>query len=75
MFDSPFEFCAVCRAYVLLDQTQRECAHEHACAPAARCPLQRYFTGIDFAAAGSAGTPGGPAQPGRSRPPPLPRRR
>ena len=48
MFDSPFEFCAVCRAYVLLDQTQRQCAHEHGCAPTAACPLQQYFTGIEF---------------------------
>ena len=67
MFDSPFEFCAVCRAYVLLDQTQRECAREHACAPAARCRLQRYFTGIEFGAGRSAGAAGSPAQPGRSR--------
>jgi len=48
MFDSPFEFCTVCRSYVLLDQTQRQCAHEHGCANAAPCPLQRYFTGIEF---------------------------
>ncbi len=48
MFDSPFEFCAVCRAYVLLDQTQRQCAHEHGCVLATSCPLQRYFTGIEF---------------------------
>jgi len=48
MFDSPFEFCTVCRAYVLLDQTQRQCAREHECAPASPCPLQRFFTGIEF---------------------------
>ena len=48
MFDSPFEFCAICKEYVLLDQTQRQCAHEHACAPGALCPLGRYFTGIEF---------------------------
>ena len=48
MFDSPFEFCAICGEYVLLDQTQRECAREHACAPATRCPLHRFFTGIEF---------------------------
>ena len=48
MFDSPFEFCSICRGYVLLDQTQRECAREHRCADAAACPLRRIFTGIDF---------------------------
>ena len=48
MFDSPFEFCAVCRAYVLLDQTQRQCAHEHGCAAVAACPLQPCFIGIEF---------------------------
>jgi len=31
MFDSPFEFCSVCRQYVLLDQTEPQCAREHAC--------------------------------------------
>jgi len=49
MFDSPFEYCPVCRQYVLLDQTHRECAHEHGCGSTAACPLQRLFTGIDFA--------------------------
>lgn len=48
MFDSPFEFCAACRDYVLLDQTPRQCAREHGCADPARCPLYRYFTGIEF---------------------------
>ena len=48
MFDSPFEFCAVCREYVLLDQTKRQCAREHRCAGVAKCPLQKYFTGIEF---------------------------
>ena len=48
MFDSPFEFCAVCREYVLLDQTKRQCAREHRCAGMAKCPLQKYFTGIEF---------------------------
>jgi hypothetical protein len=48
MFDSPFEFCTVCRQYVLLDQTHRQCAREHACNDASRCPLVRFFTGIEF---------------------------
>jgi hypothetical protein len=33
---------------VLLDETQRECAREHGCHPETPCPLQKYFTGIDF---------------------------
>lgn len=48
MLDSPFEFCTACRQYVLLDQTQRQCAREHGCAEPAKCPLRRYFTGIAF---------------------------
>jgi hypothetical protein len=48
MFDSPFEFCKVCRQYVLLDQTQRQCAREHACTDVTLCPLRQYFTGIEF---------------------------
>ena len=48
MFDSPFEFCKRCREYVLLDQTQRECAREHRCADGSECPLRRCFTGIEF---------------------------
>jgi len=48
MFDSPFEFCTVCRAYVLLDQTRRQCAREHDCAGATKCPLEKFFTGIEF---------------------------
>ena len=49
MFDSPFEFCPVCKAYVVLDQTLRECAREHQCHDVSKCPLQRFFTGIEFA--------------------------
>jgi hypothetical protein len=48
MFDSPFEFCEVCKQYVLLDQCKRECAQEHECEPG-KCPLERYFVGIDYA--------------------------
>jgi len=55
MFDSPFEFCSVCRQYVLLDQTQAQCAREHACGSKVACPLARYFAGVDFGAAGKAG--------------------
>lgn len=46
MFDSPFEYCAVCAGYVLLDQTQAQCAREHACAMP--CPLGQFFTGMEI---------------------------
>ena len=48
MFDSPIEPCPLCGEMVLLDQTQRECAKEHHCRKGTECPLQSYFTGIDF---------------------------
>ena len=48
MFDSPIDRCPVCAQMVLLDQTQVECAREHGCNTKMPCPLQRYFTGIDF---------------------------
>jgi len=54
MFDSPFEFCSVCRQYVLLDQTEPQCAREHRCNGNVVCPLARYFTGFDFGAAAQA---------------------
>ena len=72
MFDSPFEFCSVCRQYVLLDQTEPQCVREHACNGDVACPLARYFTGFDFAAAAQASghpSPRGdrksPGEPGR----------
>ena len=57
MFDSPFEYCPVCRAYVLLDQTQRQCAREHACQEPSKCALRRLFTGIEFRDGAPAGGP------------------
>jgi len=48
MFDSPIERCPVCRQMVVLDQTKRECAREHGCDTGIPCPLERYFSGIDF---------------------------
>lgn len=44
LIDSPFEVCPVCDEYVLLDQTQGQCAREHGCQNV-KCPLQRFFTG------------------------------
>lgn len=46
-FDSPLELCPVCNEYVLLDQTQGECAREHECGRR-DCPLAAAFTGHDF---------------------------
>ncbi len=48
MFDSPFDYCPVCKEAVLLDQTRRECAAEHHCDSQAACPLERCFSGYDF---------------------------
>lgn len=35
----------------VLDQTQVECARKHDCDSKTECPLQRFFTGLDFSAA------------------------
>ena len=51
MFDSPIDHCPVCGQMVLLDQTRIECAREHSCGTDTVCPLQQYFTGIDFSVA------------------------
>jgi len=67
MFDSPFEYCSVCRQYVLLDQTQPQCAHEHACSGTVACPLAKYFTGFAFGAAARASE----RPPHRMRKPPV----
>lgn len=47
LIDSPFEICPVCDQYVLLDQTQKECAREHRCKNV-QCPLQRFFVGREM---------------------------
>jgi len=51
MFDSPIETCPVCGQTVILDQTRVECAREHHCDSKTECPLQRFFTGLDFSTA------------------------
>ena len=48
MFDSPFDYCPVCRDFVLIDTTQRQCAQEHACPAKLTCPFGRFFTGMEF---------------------------
>ncbi len=63
MLDSPFEYCRICRDYVLLDQTRVECVREHGCAETPPCPLRAFFTGIDFGATKGKAR----AEPGRHR--------
>lgn len=45
-FDSPIGRCEVAKEMVLLDETQRECACEHNCAPGTDCPLEGCFTPV-----------------------------
>jgi hypothetical protein len=47
-FDSPIERCPVCQEYVLMDQTQKECAREHQCNMEEKCPLKSYFEGDKY---------------------------
>jgi hypothetical protein len=48
MFDSPMEHCPVCGHYVVLDQTQAECARRQDCASDTVCPLLNLFTEINL---------------------------
>jgi hypothetical protein len=48
MFDSPIDYCPVCKEMVLLDQTRCECATEHHCRKRVVCPLDTCFSGYDF---------------------------
>lgn len=43
--DSPICRCELMRVMVLTDQTQAQCAEEHACPQGQQCPLCRYFVG------------------------------
>lgn len=47
MFNSPLNYCPVCRQYVALDQSRRECAREHGCLPQQPCPLAHLFSVSD----------------------------
>ncbi len=53
MFNSPLEFCPVCKAYVALDRTRSECRAEHRCSAVA-CPLAKLFEAVASAAAREA---------------------
>jgi len=43
IFDSPIARCEAVREMVLTDETQAECAREHACPANRICPLCGYF--------------------------------
>lgn len=45
-FDAPISRCEAMRCMVITDQTQAQCAAEHACAKDLRCPLAGCFTGV-----------------------------
>lgn len=47
-FDAPISRCEAMREMVITDQTQAQCAHEHACSDRMSCPLASVFTGVDF---------------------------
>ncbi|MBR0566633.1 hypothetical protein J5J83_10955 [Azoarcus sp. L1K30] len=46
IFDSPIGRCEAVKEMVLLDETQTECAREHACPPGRACPLDGCFTPV-----------------------------
>jgi len=67
-FDSPLGRCTAIREMVLLDETQAECAREHACPPGQVCPLAGCFTTVSGrapheAAADAVGTGAAADQP------------
>jgi hypothetical protein len=42
MFNSPLQYCPICKQQVALDQTKDECAREQQC-KAENCPLSHLF--------------------------------
>jgi len=46
VFDSPLEWCGVCRQWVALDQSFAERARQHGC-ELESCPLARMLKGRD----------------------------
>jgi hypothetical protein len=42
MFNSPLQYCPICKQQVALDQTKYECAREQQC-KAENCPLSHLF--------------------------------
>jgi hypothetical protein len=45
-FDGPISRCEAAHAMVMTDQTQRQCALEHACPPGQACPLDGCFAAV-----------------------------
>ena len=48
MFEPPMERCPVCGEYVVLVQTQQECAGRQQCGKVDACPLKSTFATTDF---------------------------
>lgn len=46
IIDSPIGRCEAVKEMVLLDETQAECAHEHACPAGRQCPLDGCFYAV-----------------------------
>lgn len=46
ILDSPIGRCEEIREMVLLDETQMQCAAEHACPPGTECPLDGCFATV-----------------------------
>jgi hypothetical protein len=57
--DSPIARCEAAREMVLTDETQAQCAREHACPPDRVCPLCGYFADEDEGATGPVATTAG----------------
>ncbi len=43
MFNSPLQYCKVCKQYIALDQSQEECAKQHGCRVEV-CPYAGLFS-------------------------------
>jgi hypothetical protein len=50
MFNSPLQYCSVCKQHVALDQSKEECARQQHCI-AENCPLSHLFVVPDGSAA------------------------
>jgi len=66
MYDSPLDYCAVCRIYVALDRLQAECALKYRCGRTKEtCPLARYLPDTESSIENAA-IPSGSSAFGRS---------
>ena len=62
MFNSPLHYCKVCKQYVALDQSAKECAQEHGCQPEV-CPYADLFRPPPAAQKTEPATPERPGKP------------